>query len=486
MPARRAHVADSAAQSELALSLAELRRSLDVPADFPPEVEAEAAATLAPTPSPEADLRDIEFVTIDPLGSTDLDQALHIARSDDGYLVRYAIADVPGWVRPDGAVDREARQRGQTLYAADARVPLHPTVLSEDRVSLLPGVDRSAFVWSFDLDRHGTIAATRLVRALVRSRRRLSYDEAQAHLDAGDGDPSLGLLREVGLLRIELERSRGGASLNSPDEEIVRTADGGYALERRSLLPVEDWNAQLSLMTGLAAAEIMLAGRIGVLRTMPKPTEEHITAFRTQTRVLGRPWPEDISYGEYLRGLDRDDPASLAVMQAAGSLFRGAGYVAFDGTPPTDPTQSALAAPYAHVTAPLRRLVDRWGLVVCEALSAGRDVPAWARASLAELPALMGASIQRANQLEAASVARVEAAVLQAHVGERFAATVLEVRGEQVVFQLAEPAVTATCPAPPDARAGVIIDVVLEHADIRAGEVRFRVDYRSPVRRSSP
>lgn len=478
MPARRPHVAVSAAQSELASSLAELRRTLDVPAEFPPHVEAEAIATLAPTPPPETDLRDLPFITIDPLGSTDLDQALHIERGDDGFLVHYAIADVPGWVRPDGSVDHEARRRGQTLYAADGRIPLHPTVLSEDRASLLPGADRSAFVWSFDLDRHGAVATTRLRRALVRSRRQLTYEAAQSHIDAGDGEPSLRLLREVGLLRIELERARGGASLNSPDEEIVRTNDGNYVLERRRPLPVEEWNAQLSLMTGMAAAELMLAGRIGILRTMPKPTEERVDAFRTQTRALGRPWPEAVTYGEYLRALDRHDPVALAVMQAAGGLFRGAGYVALDGTLPADPMQSAIAAPYAHVTAPLRRLVDRWGLVVCEALSAGREVPAWIRESLAELPALMGASSQRASRFDAASVARVEAAVLQAHVGETFPVTVLEVRGANVVIQLTEPAVTASCPAPAGAVAGVIIDVVLEHADIGSGEVRFRVAER--------
>jgi len=145
-----------------------------------------------------------------------------------------------------------------------------------------------------------------------------------------------------------------------------------------------------------------------------------------------------------------------------------------DGRVPADPEQSALAAPYAHVTAPLRRLVDRWGLVVCEALVAGREVPTWARETLHELPALMGASSQRASRLDSASVARVEAAVLSDRVGQRFTATVLEIRGENAVIQLAEPAVTATCPVTTDARAGTTVEVVLEHTDIGSGEIRFR------------
>lgn len=474
MPRRRPHVAGSAAQSELAGALAELREALDLPDGFPPEVVAEADAAAAASPPPTADRRDLGFATIDPAGSRDLDQALHLERRPGGYTVHYAIADVPGFVRAGGAVDLEARERGQTLYAADGRVPLHPAVLSEDRASLLPGVDRSAYLWSFDLDDAGAVQRTRLERAVVRSGAQLTYEEAQARIDDGTADASLALLREVGELRLQQERARGGASLNVPDEEIVRTADGGYALERRRLLPVEDWNAQLSLMTGMAAAELMIAARVGILRTMPKPAADDVEAFRRQTVALGRPWPESVGYGEYLAGLPRDEPASLAILQAAGGLFRGAGYEAMDGTVPADPVQSALAAPYAHVTAPLRRLVDRWGLVVCEAIAAEREVPSWARQTLGELPSLMGASSRRAAQLDAASLARVEAAVLSDRIGEPFTATVLAMRGDTAVIQLPEPAVTASCPAVPDAKPGERLVVVLEHADIRSGTVRFR------------
>jgi exoribonuclease R len=450
MPRRRPHVAGSAAQSELAGALAELRESLDLPDGFPPEVVAEADAAASASPPPTADRRDLGFATIDPAGSRDLDQALHLERRTGGYTVHYAIADVPGFVRAGGAVDLEARERGQTLYAADGRVPLHPPVLSEDRASLLPGVDRSAYLWSFDLDDAGAVQRTRLERAVVRSGMQLTYEEAQARIDDGTSDASLALLREVGELRLEQERARGGASLNVPDEEIVRTADGGYALERRRLLPVE------------------------ILRTMPKPAADDVEAFRRQTVALGRPWPESVGYGEYLAGLPRDEPASLAILQAAGGLFRGAGYEAMDGAVPADPVQSALAAPYAHVTAPLRRLVDRWGLVVCEAIAAEREVPSWARETLGELPSLMGASSRRAAQLDASSLARVEAAVLSDRIGEPFTATVLAMRGDTAVIQLPEPAVTASCPAVPDARPGERLAVVLEHADIRSGTVRFR------------
>lgn len=470
MPARRPHLASSVAQSELAASLAALRASMALPDGFAPDVVAEAEASAPDAPA--RDLRDLPFATIDPAGSTDLDQAMHLARRGDGYLVHYAIADVPAFVRPDGAVDREARERGQTLYAPDGRVPLHPPVIGDDRASLLPGVDRTAYVWRFELDADGSRSATSLERAQVRSRARLDYPTAQALIDGGDRESPVALLGEIGRARIEEERRRGGASLNTPDEEIVRS-NGGYGLVRRMPLPVEDWNAQLSLMTGMAAADLMLDAGVGVLRTMPSPDGERLAAFRRQTEALGRPWPVGESYGEYLRRLDRGDPVALAVLQAAGGLFRGAGYAAFDGAPPAETMQAALAAPYAHVTAPIRRLVDRWGLVVSAALAAGGEVPGWARDSLPELPAIMAASEQRASRLGAEAIARVEAALLRDRVGERFTATVLELRGERAAFQLESPAVTATCPAPAGAVPGGTIDVVLEDADIATGTVRF-------------
>jgi len=472
MPERRTRVTASAAQTELAVALADLRERLGLPDAFPPDAEHEAQRAAAELDLPAEDLTDIEFVTIDPEGSTDLDQALHIERAGSGYRVRYAIADVPALVRPDGAVDVEARRRGQTLYAADGRIPLHPSAIGEAAGSLLPDVDRGAFVWDIVLDADGRERSVSVTRARIRSRRQWSYAEAQAAIDGASAPESLMLLRPVGRARIERERERGGASLNAPDEEIV-FRDGAYTLERRAQLPIEQWNAQLSLMTGMAAARIMLDARVGILRTMPPATEESFAAFRAQTTALGLPWTEDVPYGEYLRGLDHCDPKALAVMQAATGLFRGAGYVVLDGEIPTDPTQAAVAAPYAHATAPLRRLVDRWVLVICEALSRNADVPGWAKGSLGQLPSIMGATSRLASQLGAESVDRVEAALLAGRIGEEFDATVLSVRGEGMTVQLAEPAVVASAARPDGVLPGTVVRLRLTATDISTGRVTF-------------
>ncbi|MFJ4997372.1 RNB domain-containing ribonuclease [Microbacterium sp. NPDC088619] len=471
MPQRRSHVAPSAAQTELAAALAALRESLDAPADFPAAVIAEAEATKAATP--ELDLRDIPFATLDPLGSRDLDQAFHLERDGSGYAVRYAIADVPGFVAPGGEVDAEAQRRGQTLYAADGTIPLHPKVLSEDRASLLPDVDRSALVWTFALDSSGVVTDFRLERALIRSRAQLDYASAQAALDRGEGGPAA-LLPEIGGLRIEQEKIRGGASLNLPDEEVTRAADGSYAIERRHPLPVEEWNAQLSLMTGMAAASLMLGAGIGILRTMPQPDEKSFDAFRHQTEALGRPWTTG-RYGDYLRQLDRADPMTLPVLEAAATLFRGAGYVTFDGAAPSDAEQAAIAAPYAHATAPLRRLVDRWSLEICLAVSEGREVPGWVRESLPELPALMQSSGQRASRLDSATINCVEAALLTPLVGGTVEATVIEIRGERATVQIADPAVTASAPVPAGTVPGGRVSLRVVSTDIARGEIEFAI-----------
>lgn len=456
----------------LAATLDRIREDLALTAAFPPAVEAEAKAVVDLVELPPLDLTDIPFVTIDPEGATDLDQAVFIARHGAGYLVRYAIADVPAFVAPGGAIDGEARLRGQTLYAPDGRIPLHPTIISEHAASLLPDGERGAYVWNMYLDVAGNVTTTKLQRARVRSRAQYSYTQVQQLVDSGAADESLQLLKEVGLKRIDLERKRGGASLNRPDEEVMLEGEV-YILVRRSSLAVEEWNAQISLMTGMAAAKIMLDGGVGILRTMPAPWHDTLARFRAQVAAIGCPWPKSQPYGEYLRALDHDDPRGLAAIHAAASLFRGAGYTAFDGAPPEHSTQAAVAAPYAHTTAPLRRLVDRFVLVTCEALVNGRPVPQWVREALPTLPKIMGRSDGVASRLEHASVDAIEAALLVPHVGEKFDAVVISAKDGGGVIQLTDPVVTAAIEG--QVTPGEAIAATLVTADIATGTTLFRV-----------
>lgn len=475
MPSRRPPLVPSDAREELRGALADLRRSLDLPDSYPAAAQAQAERAARDIPTDPAvadlpDLRHIDFLTIDPAGSTDLDQALHLERTTTGAILHYAIADVPAYVEPGGALDAETRLRGQTVYAPDGRIPLHPPVLSEHAASLLPDVDRRAYVWRFEFDDGARPTATTLTRAIVRSRAQWSYDDAQDAIDGGTAPETLLAMPWFGEQRTQRERERGGVSLNTPEARIVAHGDG-YEIERSYGVPLEDWNAHVSLLTGMAAAEIMLRGRVGILRTMPPADPDDVAEFRAQTVALGLPWSADVDYGDYLRGLDRS-PAARAVKEYAAGLFRGAGYVVFDGDVPAETDQAAIGAPYAHTTAPLRRLVDRWALVICEALANGREVPEWARSSLAELPERMARSSQKASQLDAGALDRVEAALLSGREGEVFEGVVLSRRGDGARVQIASPAVEAKVPALED-EPGSTVMLRLVSASIADGVVSF-------------
>ncbi|MDN5755397.1 MAG: RNB domain-containing ribonuclease [Arthrobacter sp.] len=477
----------NAAQTRLVQALDSVVSALELPGDYPPQALAEARTAIDSLVLPDHDLTEIEFVTIDPAASTDLDQAVHLARDGEGYVVRYAIADVPALVELGGALDAETRHRGQTLYLPGHRVPLHPEIISEDAGSLLPGQRRGAYVWTFHLDAAALVRRTGLLRATVCSRQKLDYAGVQASIDEGHASESLALLKEVGLKRIEAERERGGASLRIPEQEVEVDEDGVPCLTVRAALPVEDWNAQISLLTGMEAARIMLEGGIGILRTMPAPDEHGSTAFRRQAASLGTPWRDGVPYGEFLRSLDVTEPRQLAIMHAATSLFRGAGYTAFDGEAPEERIQAAIAAPYAHTTAPLRRLVDRFSLVVCEHLVRGAEVPAGIRRALVLLPELMQSSNQVAGTAERAAIDTVEAALLSDRIGEKFDAITLNgTTAEQAArarengeapggrLQLLDPAVNARFLG--RAEAGERVQAELIEADIDRRTVLFRID----------
>lgn len=457
--------------------LAEVRVELQVPEAFPPHVVA-AARSAAPQPdASRVDATHVPFVTIDPAGSRDLDQAVHVERRGTGYRVHYAIADVAAWVPAGGPVDAEARRRVVTLYAPDERTPLHPPELSEDAASLLPDGDRLALWWQLDLDGDGLLTGTDVRRATVRSRARLTYESVQRALDDGTADDTLLLLREVGRLREQAERDRGGLTLPMPEQEAGRE-DGHWALTSRRTLPVEGWNAQVSLLTGMAAASLMLDGRIGVLRTLPAADPRDVARLRRTAHALGVPWPDGVGHAEVVSGLDSADPAQAALLTEAATLMRGAAYVAFDGERPASAEHAAIAAPYAHTTAPLRRLVDRFVGETCLALCAGEPVPEWVRAALPDLPARMATGDAHASAYERACLDLVEAALLADRAGEVFDAVVVDVKddGSSGVVQLHDPAVRARVAADGSGRPvplGESVRVRLTEVSVDTRTVRF-------------
>jgi exoribonuclease R len=445
--------------------LTALRAELRLPSSFPADVLAEADAATWQMDD-RVDARDVDLVTLDPPGSRDLDQAFHLERRGAGYRVTYAIADVAAFVRPGGALDAEAHRRGETIYLPDGRVPLHPPQLSEGAASLLPGEDRPAVLWRLDLDGDGELTATDVRRSVVRSRAQLDYPSLQAQ----QGDV-YDLLREVGECRLALERARGGVSLPVPEQQV--DGDGTtWTLTYRASLPVEDWNAQLSLLTGMAAAKLMLDAGVGLLRTMPPPAPDVVGSLRRSALALGIAWPDSASYAEVVRGLDASVPAHAAILRLASVLFRGAGYVAFDGEPPEQKTHSAVAAPYAHATAPLRRLADRYVSECSLAACAGVRVPEWARAALPALPKVMAEADQRAHAADRAVIDIAEVLVLQRKLGATFRGVVVEATAGRGEVQLVDPAVRARL-AGDALDLGAVVSAKLTTCDLARRRVEF-------------
>ncbi|MGW3977145.1 RNB domain-containing ribonuclease [Streptomyces mirabilis] len=460
----------------LQAALSALRTGLGVPGSFPPGVLEEAAR---PPRLPPHDATDIPFLTIDPPTSSDLDQAMHLSRRENGrgYRVRYAIADVAAFVTPGGALDAEAHRRVTTLYFPDEKVPLHPTRLSEGTASLLPDQTCPAVLWTIDLDADGRMESVDVRRALVRSRAKLDYAHAQKSIDDGTAEEPLALLKEIGTLRERLEVERGGISLNVPEQEIVEK-DGTYELGYRAPLPADAWNAQISLLTGMAAADLMLAQGTGVLRTLPAAPDGAVGRLRRTARALHIDWPHHVSYAQLVRSLDPHLPRHAAFLQECTTLLRGAGYTVFRGGALPDVTShAAVAAPYAHCTAPLRRLVDRYASELCLAAAADEPPPDWVLTALDSLPKEMAEGSRRAGTVERECVDIVEAALLKDRVGDIFDGCVVDVMERQPTVgtvQLESPAVvarieggTGTLPL------GERLRVRLTQADLGTAKVRF-------------
>lgn len=456
------------------LDFAQLRAKLEVPGDFASEVIDDAIRSAASVELPVRDLTELPFVTIDPPGSRDLDQAVHIARAGNGHVVSYAIADVASFVRAGGALDAETHRRGETLYFPDARVPLHPRQLSEGAASLLPGQVRPAVLWRIGLDADGSVTSTEVARARVRSTAQLDYPGVQKALDAGTLPEPIAALAQLGQRRLALARERHAINLDLPEQIVSADGRGGWSIALRGQLPVERYNAEISLLTGMCAASIMLEGGFGILRTVPPADDRAIGALRRAARALGITWPDGAHAGDILDSLDRTNARHMAVVEHAVSLLRGSAYTVFAGSAPAQTLHSGIGAPYAHVTAPLRRLVDRYTSEICVALYAGEPVPDWVRAAVPGLPVEMQQADHRAHEIDRAVVDATEAWLLRDRAGAVFSATVIDADELAGTVVLDEPAVRGRCRGA-DLPVGERVRVRLVTVDVDARQVRFEL-----------
>ena len=274
------------------------------------------------------------------------------------------------------------------------------------------------------------------------------------------------LLKEVGKLRLDREAARGGVSLPLPEQEVE--VEGEHvALRFRSMLPVEQWNAQISLLTGFAAASLMVYARVGLLRTLPRADPHDVKRLHRTARALGIEWPAELLYPDFIRTLDAGRPQHAAMIVACTRLLRGSGYVAFDGEMPEDREHAALASEYAHVTAPLRRLGDRYAGEMCVALCAGDEVRAGCWSGSTGCPTRC-ASRPQGNRYEAAVLDLVESVLLQHRVGEYVPGVVVELEDKdrrRGTVTVEDPAIEARVTGSADLPLGADVTVTLASAD---------------------
>ena len=242
------------------------------------------------------DLTDLAFVTIDNADSRDLDQAMYLCRTEHGYRVVYALADASHYAPADSALFGDALLRGASYYLPGFAVPMLPESLSEDLVSLNPEVLRRAVVIDIALDANAHVTDTRLLRARIRSRAKLTYPGVQALHDAPDASPLTGqdftetlmLLREVGEKRIERARDRNVVEFERLSADVKPCADGQkLVLRRAARVDSENWNEQISLLCNHQGA-VMLEKALGnpqvqpVFRVHRAPEPARLQQFRAR------------------------------------------------------------------------------------------------------------------------------------------------------------------------------------------------------------
>ncbi|MFL5153696.1 MAG: ribonuclease R family protein, partial [Microvirga sp.] len=278
--------------SEKAVSLIAIHAHA-IPHVFPPEVLAEAEAAKPVGLSGREDWRALPLVTIDPADAKDHDDAVHAAPDEDpdnpgGFVVTVAIADVAAYVRPGSAMDREALERGNSVYFPDRVVPMLPERISNDLCSLRPREDRPALAVRMIIGADGRKKRHRFHRVMMRSAAKLSYGQAQAAID-GRPDDETGPLLDPVLRPLwaayeiikKARRVRAPLDLDLPERKILLKPDGTVD---RVLVP-ERLDAhrlieEFMILANVAAAESLeKAGSPLIYRAHDEPSLEKMRAL---------------------------------------------------------------------------------------------------------------------------------------------------------------------------------------------------------------
>jgi exoribonuclease R len=450
----------------LKTGLTDLRREMQLVEAFTPDINAAAEQAVTRTPDEHVDRSDRAFVTLDPAASTDLDQAFAIEQSGNDLLLHYAIADVGWFVREGDPLDQEAWRRGTSQYLPDGKVSLYPRILSEHAASLLPDGPRPAVVFAVRIDPDGQATLDGAERAIIHSRAKLGYETARDE----DLPP---LFADYARRAWAAEDRRGAARVDVPQQEVEQDADGRFALRFRPRRESEDRNATLSLSANIAIAEAMLRHGTGLFRVMAGPDARAEQRLRNTARAYGLVWPRDATLAQFQRRLDPNMPRQAAFGMAVHRAGSGARYEPWQEG--VIPWHAAVAATYAHATAPLRRLADRYVVSATLAIANGAAVPAEVEAAFDRLPKVMARADSLGGRIDRAVVDLAETIMLHGREGERFPAIVTDMDERGARIQLRDLPVVARIETA-GLMPGEALTVRLTEVDVPHRTMRFSVE----------
>ncbi len=451
----RHHVVPLRAVTEADSILQRILVRYDIRVDLPAAAQAQLGTLPDVDPSNRRDLRDEPTLTIDDDSSMDLDDALsvHLPAPDGGLRLLVHIADVDSMVPEGTALDDEARARGTSVYLAGQVVPMLPRALSEDRLSLLPGVDRPALTAELRIDAEGGVTSVDLYRSLIRSDHRLNYEQVGAFLDGRAPDdvpeplhPTLRRLRAVGA-RLAVARSRRGGIRILREEAYItvdhgskepthiegRTSNSAHALVERLMVAANEAVAGWLVQRGLP----------GLFRVHDQPDGRRVEALAESAEHLG--------FTPVL--VSPLTPLGLAAFEAqfAGTahepvmrtvMTRVLGPARYTVTPSL---HFGLAAPlYLHFTSPIRRYAD---LVVHRIVKAYLDGRRDLYSGDPELETLAQHINDRAYKATKAERERKDALAARlfiSKVGDRYAGTIVAVKAFGLVVELPGTGISGT------------------------------------------
>jgi ribonuclease R len=427
-------------------------RKYHLSTDFPPAVIAEAER-IPESVAPEMfegreDLREKFIITIDPDDARDFDDAIDVSRLNGrGWLLGVHIADVAAYVKPGGALDREALKRGNSVYLPDRVIPMLPERLSNGVCSLRPDVDRLTHSAFIEFSNDGRMKNYRFARTVIRSSRRLTYREAFAIIKAPSSDQLGERLHKAWELASLLRRKRfqqGSLDLDFPEVKVRLDANGKpIRLERIE----NDESHQLIEEFMLAANEAVareLKNRLipAIYRVHENPDPEKLAEYR-QLILSYNYQAGDLTHRAELQRLlvsFRGKPEEQALKIGLLKSLKRARY-----SPQPLGHYGLAKNNYTHFTSPIRRYAD---LVVHRSL-ADRDQPRKSGPDVGRIASVaehisMTERVAAEAEMDAVKMKKME--FFQRQIDARdpqvFRAAVIDVRNYGLVVELPDAVIT--------------------------------------------